>query len=130
MALKPLYVVQKHHARSLHYDFRLEKEGVLKSWAVPKGIPTKAGIRHLAIQVEDHSLDYGSFEGEIPKGQYGAGKVELWDSGTFEELSWKERKIVIDISGKRISGEYVLVKLKPRGGEEDKNWILFRKKDA
>lgn len=128
MPSKPLYVVQKHHARSLHYDFRLEKDGVLKSWAVPKGIPEKPGIRHLAIEVEDHTLDYAGFEGEIPEGQYGAGKVEIWDQGSFEEKSWKERKIVVDITGKRIKGEYVLVKLKPKQGEEDKNWIIFRKK--
>ncbi len=127
MPSKPLYVVQKHQARALHYDLRLEKDGVLKSWAVPKGIPEKAGIRHLAVQVGDHSLDYAAFEGTIPEGQYGAGIVEIWDSGTFEERSWRERKIVVDISGKRIKGEYVLVRLKPKPGEEDKNWILFRK---
>ncbi len=127
MPSKPLYVVQKHHARALHYDLRLEKDGVLKSWAVPKGIPEKAGIRHLAVQVGDHSLEYATFEGTIPEGQYGAGTVEIWDSGTFEELSWRERKIVVDISGKRIKGKYVLVRLRPKPGEEDKNWILFRK---
>lgn len=129
MPSKPLYVVQKHHARSLHYDLRLEKNGVLKSWAVPKGIPEKAGIRHLAVQVGDHALDYATFEGIIPDGQYGAGTVEIWDSGTFEERSWRERKIVVDISGKRVNGEYVLVRLKPKQGQEDKNWILFRKGD-
>lgn len=129
MPSKPFYVVQKHQARALHYDLRLEKDGVLKSWAVPKGIPEKAGIRHLAVQVGDHSLEYATFEGTIPEGQYGAGIVEIWDSGTFEELSWRERKIVVDISGKRIKGEYVLVRLKPKQSQEDKNWILFRKGD-
>ncbi len=123
------YVVQEHHARTHHFDFRLEKEGVLKSWAVPKGIPEEAGIRHLAVQVEDHALEYASFEGEIPEGQYGAGKVSIWDSGTYTAESWQERKIVVRIRGERIKGAYVLVKITPKGGEKDRNWLLFRKGD-
>jgi bifunctional non-homologous end joining protein LigD len=80
----PAFVIQKHEARTLHYDLRLEKDGVFKSWAVPKGLPEQAGIRRLAVQVEDHSLEFGDFEGEIPAGQYGAGTIEIWDRGSFE----------------------------------------------
>ena len=119
----PIFVVQKHSASHLHWDFRLEMDGSLKSWAVPKEPPTKSGTKRLAIQVEDHPLSYASFEGEIPHGQYGAGKVEIWDSGHYELEDKKPGKIVFTLSGKKMKGDYVIL----RFGKEKKNWLLFRK---
>lgn len=114
------FVVQEHHARHLHWDFRLEKDGVLKSWAVPKGVPEKKLIKRLAIQVEDHELDYIDFEGEIEEGEYGAGSVKIWDSGTYELESESVKTIVFDLKGKRLTGKYSLVHLK------DKQWLLIK----
>ncbi len=122
-----IYSVQKHDASQLHYDLRLEKDGVLKSWAVPKEPPTEPGNKRLAIQVEDHDLDYAFFEGEIEEGKYGAGTVELWDKGSYGAVSWKDNKIVVDIDGEKLNGEYVLVRFKPE--EEPENWLFFKKKD-
>src|SRR3954452_20656991 len=86
---KPIFVVQRHDARRLHYDFRLEENGALASWAVPKGVPLEAGAKALAVHVEDHPLEYAKFHGEIPKGQYGAGSVEIFDNGTYDLLEEK-----------------------------------------
>jgi bifunctional non-homologous end joining protein LigD len=85
-----LFTSEKHHARTLHYDLRLEKDGVFQSWAVPKGVPEEVDVKRLAIQVDDHALEFGDFEGEIPAGEYGAGHVEIWDRGTYESASWSD----------------------------------------
>ena len=121
----PIFVVHKHHASHLHWDLRLEMNGVLKSWAVPKEPPTKKGIKRLAIQVEDHSLNYADFEGEIPEGNYGSGKVEIWDNGTYELEDIKKDKIVFDLHGKKLKGKYVLVKTK-YGSKPEKSWLFFK----
>ncbi|MDQ1276859.1 MAG: hypothetical protein QG610_2437 [Euryarchaeota archaeon] len=123
---KPIFVVQRHDATNLHYDFRLEMDGVLKSWAVPKELPKNAGTKRLAIETEDHPLGYADFEGEIPEGQYGAGKVEIWDKGTFELLKHNGKEIVVTLHGDELEGEYVLIKTKY--GKDDKGWLLFKKK--
>ncbi len=117
---KSRFVVHKHQASQLHFDFRLEKDGVLKSWAVPKGIPEEPGVRHLAVQVEDHPLDYIDFKGIIPAGQYGAGTVEIWDNGSYSEKKWTDKEIAFDIKGKKLTGEYVMVHT------QVKNWIMFK----
>lgn len=123
---KPIFVVQRHDATNLHYDFRLEMDGVLKSWAVPKEPPKKAGTKRLAIQTEDHPLEYADFEGEIPEGEYGAGKVEIWDKGTFELLKRNEKEITVTLEGEELKGDYVLIRTKY--GKEDKGWLFFKKK--
>jgi DNA ligase D-like protein (predicted ligase)/DNA ligase D-like protein (predicted 3'-phosphoesterase) len=122
---KPIFVIQEHHARRLHYDLRLEKDGVLKSWAVPKGIP-EAGQKVLAVETEDHPYEYGSFEGEIPKGQYGAGTVKIWDKGHYETKFWEGDKIEVILDGQRLHGRYVLVRLKRAG---DNDWLLLKGKE-
>jgi DNA ligase D-like protein (predicted ligase)/DNA ligase D-like protein (predicted 3'-phosphoesterase) len=118
------FVVHEHRARHLHYDLRMEKDGVLKSWAVPKGIPEAAGERHLAVETEDHPLEYLTFEGTIPKGEYGAGTEAIWDTGTYDTLTWGEGKIEVVFHGGRLSGGYVLVRFR-RAGEKD--WLIFKK---
>jgi DNA ligase D-like protein (predicted ligase)/DNA ligase D-like protein (predicted 3'-phosphoesterase) len=117
------FVIQEHHSHKLHYDLRLERDGVLKSWAVPKGVPEIVGEKHLAVAVEDHPLEYGTFEGEIPKGEYGAGTVTIWDSGTYDAKHWDAEKIEVALHGKRLNGAYVLVKFKRAGNN---NWLVFR----
>jgi len=118
----PRFVVQKHAARSLHYDLRLELDGVLKSWAVPKGPPQTSGMKRLTVAVDDHALDYIDFEGTIPEGQYGAGKVEVWDSGTFDVTKRTETTIALVLHGKMLEGEYHLIRTR------DRNWIIFKAK--
>ena len=118
----PVFVVHKHYASNLHYDFRLEKDGVLKSWAVPKGIAPAKGVKHLAVEVDDHALAYAGFEGEIPEGQYGAGTVEIWDCGAYEEEQWQPGKIVFALHGKKLSGRFCLIRFAKAG---DKNWLIF-----
>src|SRR5438067_2033460 len=120
------FVVQKHRARTLHYDFRLEKDGVFKSWAVPKGIPQAIGPRRLAVQVPDHALEYGSFEGTIPEGQYGAGTVEIWDEGTYDLLEWSDESITFTLRGHRLHGTYSLIRFQGKG---PRDWLLFRRRD-
>ena len=125
---KPIFVVQRHDARRLHYDFRLERDGALASWAVPKGVPLEPGQRHLAVHVEDHPLEYATFAGEIPAGQYGAGTVEIWDSGTYDLLEEKpDGGLTVRLEGKRLHGVWTLVPAKLDGDE--KNWLLLRKQD-
>ncbi|MBU7031947.1 MAG: 3'-phosphoesterase [Theionarchaea archaeon] len=118
-----LYVIQKHRASRLHYDLRLQKDGVLKSWAILKEPPLHQGVRRLAVEVEDHPLEYASFEGEIPEGQYGAGSVEIWDTGDYTMEKWDEKEIIIDIHGNKLNGLYCLIKFK-----DDNNWLFFKKK--
>jgi DNA ligase D-like protein (predicted 3'-phosphoesterase) len=119
----PLFVVQRHEARTLHYDFRLEREGVFKSWAVPKGLPEKPGVRRLAIQVEDHSLAFGDFEGVIPEGEYGAGTVEIWDKGSYMVHEWTDDRIEITLEGSRFSGRYCMIRFHRKGERE---WLLWQ----
>src|SRR5215475_5598433 len=124
----PIFVVQKHAARSLHYDFRLERDGVLASWVVPKGIPLEPGTRALAVHVEDHPLDYATFAGEIPQGNYGAGTVEIWDHGTYELVEEKpDGGLTVRLHGARLEGTWTLIPAHLDGNE--KNWLLMRKKD-
>ncbi len=125
---RPIFVVQRHDARRLHYDFRLERDGALASWAVPKGVPLEPGEQHLAVHVEDHPLEYGSFEGEIPKGNYGAGTVEIWDRGTYELLEEKrDGGLTVRLHGERLQGTWALVPAHLSGDE--KNWLILRKRD-
>ena len=122
----PEFVIHEHRARRLHYDLRLEMDNVLKSWAVPKEPPLEEGTKRLAIQVDDHPLEYIDFEGEIPEGHYGAGKVRIWDRGNYELLKRNEREIKVRFSGKKLRGEYVLLKFEKAGKN---NWLFFKIKE-
>ncbi len=133
---KTRFVVQKHDATRLHYDFRLEdkKEGVLKSWAVPKGISLDPKVRRLAVLTEDHPLDYLLFEGIIPEGSYGAGTVIVWDTGTFsseQEISdqFEKGKITFSLNGQKLRGKFTLVRIHSKGGEENQ-WLLMKSSDG
>ena len=127
------FVVHEHHASHLHYDFRLEIAGVLKSWAIPKGPSMNPTEKRLAVMVEDHPLEYGDFEGIIPEGHYGAGPVLIWDSGEFKpegdlENSLAKGKLVFTLNGKKLKGSFSLVLMKGRGSGND--WLLIKGKDS
>ena len=119
---KRIFVVQEHHARRLHWDFRLERDGVLVSWALPKGVPDDPAVNHLAVHTEDHPLEYAGFHGEIPRGEYGGGAVTIWDHGTYDVLKWDEREVKVNLHGERLAGGYVLF---ATGG---KNWMIHRER--
>ncbi|HUL62937.1 MAG TPA: DNA polymerase ligase N-terminal domain-containing protein [Methanocella sp.] len=141
---QPIFVIQKHDASHLHYDFRLEWGGALKSWAVPKGPSTTPRTMRLAMLTEDHPIDYARFEGVIPEGNYGAGTVMVWDTGTYRNLraekpdrpedmeqSFQEGKIEVWLEGKKLKGGYALIRTKGMGGgdEADRKWLLVKMKD-
>ncbi|MCX8147561.1 MAG: 3'-phosphoesterase [Candidatus Woesearchaeota archaeon] len=122
--IMPIFVIQKHNAKRLHWDFRLSMNGVLKSWAVPKEPPKKSGEKRLAVQVEDHPLSYANFEGTIPKGMYGAGTVKIWDKGQYKLIEKTKDKLEFELKGKKLKGIYYLVRFKKAG---PRNWLLFKK---
>jgi DNA ligase D-like protein (predicted 3'-phosphoesterase) len=138
---EPIFVVQRHRARREHYDFRLEVDGVLKSWAVPRGPSTDPREKRLAVRVEDHPLDYAEFEGVIPEGQYGAGAVIVWDSGSYRNLTQRDGvevpiaraleqgHVVVELRGRKLRGAYALTRtgIDERGRER---WLLVKKRDA
>ena len=117
------FVIQEHRARRLHYDFRLERDGVLVSWAVPKNLPETPAVNHLAVHTEDHPLEYATFEGTIPKGEYGAGKVVVWDSGTYVAQKFNDDEVIVDLYGQRISGRYALIQT------DGDQWLAHRMKE-
>ncbi|MEU7740334.1 DNA polymerase ligase N-terminal domain-containing protein [Nonomuraea sp. NPDC049158] len=114
------FVIQEHHARALHWDLRLERDGVLASWAIPKGLPADPRVNHLAVRTEDHPMEYLDFHGEIPKGEYGGGTMTVWDRGTYETEKWSDREVKVVLHGSRASGRFVLF---PTNG---KNWMIHR----
>ena len=119
----PRFVIQEHHATRLHWDFRLEMDEVLKSWAVPKEPTMDTSVKRLAIEVEDHDLDYIDFEGEIEEGEYGAGQVKIWDSGEYELLEREPKFIRVNLKGKKLSGPFKLIKMGWEGGNK---WLLIK----
>ena len=121
------FVLHEHFASHHHFDFRLERDGVLRSWAVPKGLSEKSGERRLAIAVEDHPLDYIGFQGTISEGQYGAGEVKIWDTGFYEPMTWTDDRIEVFLHGEVFSGTFVIIRFKRAG---DKEWLVLRAKDA
>lgn len=136
-AMRPegVFVIQKHAARRLHYDFRLEMDGVLKSWAVTRGPSLVPGEKRLAVHVEDHPLDYGGFEGTIPKGQYGGGNVIIWDRGTWTPIgdphkAYAKGHMEFTLDGEKLHGRWHLVRMAPRNGEKNENWLLIKAEDA
>jgi DNA ligase D-like protein (predicted 3'-phosphoesterase) len=121
------FVIQEHYARTHHFDFRLERDGVLKSWAIPKGMPEKPGVKRLAIQVEDHELEFGRFEGEIPESDYGAGRIKIWDQGTYELEEWTADRIAVTLQGSRVVGAFNLIRFKHG---ESRDWLLIKRRSA
>ena len=117
-----VFVIQEHHARRLHWDVRLERDGVLVSWAVPKGVPDDPAINHLAVHTEDHPLEYLTFEGQIPRGQYGAGSMTIWDAGRYETLKWTNREVKVRLHGQRVTGGFTL--FQTRGNQ----WMMHRER--
>ncbi|WP_074261036.1 ATP-dependent DNA ligase [Agromyces cerinus] len=129
---EPRFVIQEHRARRLHFDLRLERDGVLKSWAVPKGVPETSGANHLAVQTEDHPMEYAAFEGTIPKGEYGAGSMTIWDAGTYATEKWRDDEIIIDVDGQPggpLGGPVRLALIRTDGQGEKSSWLLHRMKD-
>lgn len=137
---KPIFVIQKHDATNLHYDFRIEIDGTLKSWSVPKGPSTDPSTRQMAIPTEDHPMDYANFEGVIPEDEYGGGTVMIWDKGTFENIkkddnghsmslkkSYEKGTLEIELKGKKLKGGYALVEMK--SGKMEGNWLLIKMND-
>jgi DNA ligase D-like protein (predicted polymerase)/DNA ligase D-like protein (predicted 3'-phosphoesterase) len=120
----PRFVIHEHHARRLHWDLRLERDGALASWAIPKGMPADPARNHMAVPTEDHPLDYLDFEGEIPPGEYGAGNVYIWDSGTYECEKWTDREILVTLHGRQVDATYALFP-----GGRDSDWLIHRKRD-
>jgi bifunctional non-homologous end joining protein LigD len=129
------YVIQKHRATALHYDFRLEWNGVLLSWAVPKGPSLDPSVKRMAMPTEDHPIEYAKFEGIIPEGEYGGGTVMIWDSGTWTpespdvDAALKKGDLKFTLHGKKLKGSWVLVRLKPRSGEKRTGWLLIKHRD-
>jgi DNA ligase D-like protein (predicted 3'-phosphoesterase) len=135
------FVIQEHYARSHHFDFRLEQNGVFRSWAVPKGIPVEAGIKRLAVQVQDHALVFGDFEGKILPGEYGAGQIRIWDKGEFELVEWFRDRISFTLFGTKVRGDLMMVRFSSVGRQlffpqgriivvdhsspESKKWLIF-----
>lgn len=118
------FVIHEHKALKAgwHHDLRLERNGVLKSWALPKGVPENSGVRRVAISVEDHALSYREFEGKIPEGQYGAGKVRIWDKGAYDTKYWSDKKIEVTFHGKRLSGDYIF-----RWMKKMNSWLIWKR---
>jgi len=123
--MSPRFVVHEHHATRLHFDFRLEMEGVLRSWAIPKGPSMTPSEKRLAVLVEDHPLAYIDFEGLIPKGEYGGGAVVIWDRGTYELIEKREDKISFVLTGEKLKGGFSLTRLKAK----ENDWLLIKKRD-
>ena len=138
---KPIFVIQKHDASHLHYDFRLEFDGVLKSWAIPKGPSTDPHEKRLAIETEDHPIEYATFEGIIPKGEYGAGSVIVWDKGTFDNIKERDGKTIplsecyktghieLNLHGEKLQGGYALIHTSLGDEKRKKDWLLIKMKD-